>query len=142
MSRVPRASGDSRTDYAGDFALLQTRRERVALALFIAALCGFPYIASAFYLDLACQVFLAAVGSLSLMLLTGYAGQVSLVISPSYLDLACQVFLAAVGSLSLMLLTGYAGQVSLVISPSLPSFAGSTSTANEKPEFSSRWAGR
>lgn len=78
MSRVPRASGYFRTDYAQDFALLQTRRERVALALFIAALCGFPYIASAFYLDLACQVFLAAVGSLSLMLLTGYAGQVSL----------------------------------------------------------------
>jgi branched-chain amino acid transport system permease protein len=78
VSRVPRASGYFRTDYAQDFALLQTRRERVALALFIAALCGFPYIASAFYLDLACQVFLAAVGSLSLMLLTGYAGQVSL----------------------------------------------------------------
>jgi branched-chain amino acid transport system permease protein len=78
VSRVPRASGYFLTDYAQDFALLQTRSERVALALFIAALCGFPYIAGAFYLDLACQVFLAAIGSLSLMLLTGYAGQVSL----------------------------------------------------------------
>jgi branched-chain amino acid transport system permease protein len=32
----------------------------------------------AFALDLACQVFLASVGALSLMLLTGYAGQISL----------------------------------------------------------------
>src|SRR5581483_11063920 len=39
---------------------------------------AFPFLASAFYLDLACQVFLAAIGSLSLMLLTGYAGQISL----------------------------------------------------------------
>ena len=29
-------------------------------------------------LDLACQVFLASIGALSLMLLTGYAGQISL----------------------------------------------------------------
>ena len=78
MSRVPRASGYFRTDYAQDFVLLQTRSEWVSITLFTAALCGFPYIANAFYLDLACQVFLAAVGSLSLMLLTGYAGQVSL----------------------------------------------------------------
>src|SRR5262249_50631606 len=38
----------------------------------------FPFIASPFALDLACQVFLAAIGALSLMLLTGYAGQISL----------------------------------------------------------------
>ena len=38
----------------------------------------FPFVASTFYLDLACQVFLASIGSLSLMLLTGYAGQISL----------------------------------------------------------------
>ena len=35
-------------------------------------------VASPFQLDLACQVFLACVGALSLMLLTGYAGQISL----------------------------------------------------------------
>ena len=45
---------------------------------FIIALVAFPLIASPFQLDLACQVFLACVGSLSLMLLTGYAGQISL----------------------------------------------------------------
>jgi branched-chain amino acid transport system permease protein len=41
-------------------------------------LAGFPFVASPFALDLACQVFLASVGALSLMLLTGYAGQISL----------------------------------------------------------------
>ena len=75
---APRASGYFRTDYAQDLALLQTRAERVNLAIFVAALAIFPFIASPFALDLACQVFLAGVGALSLMLLTGYAGQISL----------------------------------------------------------------
>ena len=39
---------------------------------------AFPFLVTVFYLDLACQVFLAAIGALSLMLLTGYAGQISL----------------------------------------------------------------
>ncbi len=75
---TPRASGYFRTDYAQDLALVQTRLERTALAGFAVALAAFPFLATAFYLDLACQVFLAAVGALSLMLLTGYAGQISL----------------------------------------------------------------
>jgi branched-chain amino acid transport system permease protein len=78
VSRPPRASGYFRTDYAQDLALTGTRFERLALSLFVAALVGFPLVASPFQLDLACQVFLACVGSLSLMLLTGYAGQISL----------------------------------------------------------------
>jgi branched-chain amino acid transport system permease protein len=78
VSRPPRASGYFRTDYAQDLALIGTRLERASLGLFIAALLAFPLIASPFQLDLACQVFLACVGSLSLMLLTGYAGQISL----------------------------------------------------------------
>jgi branched-chain amino acid transport system permease protein len=76
--RIPRASGHFRTDYRADLALVQTRLERVSLAVLIAALAAFPFFASPFQLDLACQVFLAAIGSLSLMLLTGYAGQISL----------------------------------------------------------------
>jgi branched-chain amino acid transport system permease protein len=78
VSRVPRASGYFRTDYRQDLALVQTRLERVSLGLVVAALLIFPFAASPFGLDLACQVFLAAIGSLSLMLLTGYAGQISL----------------------------------------------------------------
>jgi len=57
---------------------LQTRTERCALAAFAAALIATPFFASAFVLDLCSQVFLASIGALSLMLLTGYAGQISL----------------------------------------------------------------
>ena len=74
----PRASGYLRTSYAEDLALVQTRSERVSLAVFLLALAAFPFVASPFALDLACQVFLASIGALSLMLLTGYAGQISL----------------------------------------------------------------
>src|SRR5215204_7629426 len=75
---MPRASGYFRTDYRQDFALVQTTLQRLSLAVLILLLIGYPFFASPFHLDLACQVFLAAVGSLSLMLLTGYAGQISL----------------------------------------------------------------
>ena len=78
MSRRPRASGYFRTGYAQDLALIETRTERAALLCLVLALAAFPFLASAFLLDLANQVFLASVGALALMLLTGYAGQVSL----------------------------------------------------------------
>ncbi len=78
MSRQPRASGYFRTGYDQELVLIATRLERTSLGVFIIALLAFPLIASPFQLDLACQVFLACVGSLSLMLLTGYAGQISL----------------------------------------------------------------
>jgi branched-chain amino acid transport system permease protein len=78
VSRQPRASGYFRTDYAQDLALAGTRLERTSLVAFTLALLAFPVIASPFQLDLACQVLLACIGSLSLMLLTGYAGQISL----------------------------------------------------------------
>src|SRR5260370_30108042 len=78
MSSQPRASGYFRTSYASDLALVGTRFEAACLAAFTIALLAFPLIASPFQLDLAGQVLLACVGSLSLMLLTGYAGQISL----------------------------------------------------------------
>jgi branched-chain amino acid transport system permease protein len=78
VSRRPRASGYFRTGYAEDFKLIETPAERWALAALVAALTGLPLLASPFLLDLANQVFLATIGSLALMLLTGYAGQVSL----------------------------------------------------------------
>jgi branched-chain amino acid transport system permease protein len=78
VSRQPRASGYFRTRYEQDLTFLTTRLERASLAVFVLALLAFPLVASAFQLDLACQVFLASVGALSLMLLTGYAGQISL----------------------------------------------------------------
>jgi branched-chain amino acid transport system permease protein len=78
VSRQPRASGYFRTGYDQDLALIATRLERRSLAVFILALLAFPLVASPFQLDLACQVFLTCVGALSLMLLMGYAGQISL----------------------------------------------------------------
>lgn len=74
----PRASGYFRTDYGDDLRLVQTRTEWWALLVFAALLLIAPFFASPFVLDLACQVFLASIGALSLMLLTGYAGQISL----------------------------------------------------------------
>src|SRR5262249_5678211 len=74
----PRASGYLRTDYGQDLGLLHTALERWSAAVFAAALLLFPFFANPFWLDLACQVFLAAIGALALMLLTGYAGQISL----------------------------------------------------------------
>jgi branched-chain amino acid transport system permease protein len=78
VSRRPRASGYFRTGYAEDLALIQSRSERTALVVLLAALGLFPFLASPVLLDLASQVFLATIGALALMLLTGYAGQVSL----------------------------------------------------------------
>jgi branched-chain amino acid transport system permease protein len=78
VSSQPRASGYFRTSYGEDLALVGTRLQRVSLVALAIALIGFPLIASPFQLDLACQVFLTCVGSLSLMLLTGFAGQISL----------------------------------------------------------------
>jgi branched-chain amino acid transport system permease protein len=78
VSKRPRASGYFRTDYAQNLRLIQTRTEWAALAALAVALAAFPFLASPFLLDLANQVWLACIGALALMLLTGYAGQVSL----------------------------------------------------------------
>jgi branched-chain amino acid transport system permease protein len=79
VSRLePRASGYFRSSYAQGLRLIETRTQWASLIVFLLALCAFPLIASPFQLDLACQVFLAAIGAISLMLLTGFAGQVSL----------------------------------------------------------------
>lgn len=76
--RQPRASGYFRTSYLQDQALLQTRAEKICALVAVAALFALPLVATPFQLDLACQAFLASVGALALMLLTGFAGQVSL----------------------------------------------------------------
>ncbi len=75
---APRSSGYFRTRYAQDHALLETRTQRASFIVFAVALCGFPFVVSAFALDLANQVLLASIGAVALMLLTGYAGQISL----------------------------------------------------------------
>ena len=74
----PRASGYFRTSYARDSALVDTSAQKAWLAAFCLALAGFPFLAGAFALDLANQVLLMSIGAVALMLLTGYAGQISL----------------------------------------------------------------
>jgi branched-chain amino acid transport system permease protein len=74
----PRSSGYFRTTYARDVTLLDTRTQKAALGILGAALLALPFLAGAFLLDLANQVLLTSIGAVALMLLTGYAGQISL----------------------------------------------------------------
>ncbi|HEX5612269.1 MAG TPA: branched-chain amino acid ABC transporter permease, partial [Burkholderiales bacterium] len=74
----PRSSGYFRTSYARDMALVDTRMQWLGLAALCAALLALPLLAGAFVLDLANQVLLTSIGAVALMLLTGYAGQISL----------------------------------------------------------------
>jgi branched-chain amino acid transport system permease protein len=64
--------------YAQELALLGTRARRVRFAIALAALVVVPFVATPFLLDLANQVLLASIGALALMLLTGFAGLISL----------------------------------------------------------------
>jgi branched-chain amino acid transport system permease protein len=75
---MPFASGYFRTSYARELRVVDTRAQIASLTAFVAALAAFPFLASSFLLDLANQFFLASIGAVALMLLTGYAGQVSL----------------------------------------------------------------
>jgi branched-chain amino acid transport system permease protein len=75
---VPRSSGYFRTSYARDVALLDTRTQRTWAAVFALAVAAYPFFASPFALDVANQALLGCVGAVALMLLTGYAGQISL----------------------------------------------------------------
>jgi branched-chain amino acid transport system permease protein len=75
---MPFASGYFRTSYTRDLRLVDTRAQVASLAVFVALLAAYPFVASPFLLDLANQFFLASIGAVALMLLTGYAGQVSL----------------------------------------------------------------
>src|SRR5215472_7242678 len=63
---------------AQDIALLGTTRRRLYFVLALIILIVLPFRASPFLLDLANQVLFACTGALALMLLTGYAGQISL----------------------------------------------------------------
>ena len=72
------ASGYFKSSYAQDLVLVETRAQRAALGVLAVLLVGFPFLASPFLIDLASQVFIAVIGAISLMLLTGFAGQISL----------------------------------------------------------------
>jgi branched-chain amino acid transport system permease protein len=75
---APRASGYFRTRYDEDLRLLHTRTQKMAFGIFALIATALPFLASPLVLDLANQVLLATVGAVALMILTGYAGQISL----------------------------------------------------------------
>ena len=77
-SDPPRSSGYFRTRYQDDLALLDTRTQRMWLAVLAVVLVALPFVANALVLDLANQVLLVSIGAVALMLLTGFAGQISL----------------------------------------------------------------
>jgi branched-chain amino acid transport system permease protein len=63
---------------AHDLALLGTPGRRLRFAIAVVALMALPFVLKPFLLDLANQVLLAVIGALALMLLTGFAGLISL----------------------------------------------------------------
>src|ERR1700761_187842 len=63
---------------ARELALFGTARARLLLAVSVVALGALPFVTTPFLLDLANQVLLAVIGALALMLLTGFAGLISL----------------------------------------------------------------
>jgi branched-chain amino acid transport system permease protein len=66
------------SSYAKELALFGTRARRRRLAVALAISAALPFLVSPFLLDLANQVLLASIGALALMLLTGFAGLISL----------------------------------------------------------------
>ena len=74
----PHSSGYFHTRYEGEIALVETRVQKAGLAALALALLAFPLLDAPFLTDLANQVLLAVIGAVALMLLTGYAGQISL----------------------------------------------------------------
>jgi branched-chain amino acid transport system permease protein len=71
-------SGYYRTSYMQEVALLDTRAQKAWFAVFAILLCIFPFSAGPLLLDLGNQILLGSIGAVALMLLTGFAGQISL----------------------------------------------------------------
>ena len=67
-----------RSALAKELSLFGTPARRVRLALALAVLLALPFLATPFQLDLLNQVLLASISALALMLLTGFAGLISL----------------------------------------------------------------
>ena len=64
--------------YRADLALRHTRAEYARLALVIAVVAVLPYVVSPFWLNVLCQIGIAAIGAIGLNILVGYTGQISL----------------------------------------------------------------
>lgn len=70
--------GSAKETYAADTALFDSRAQRVWLGLLAVVLCAFPFMASEYWLYLACLVAINIASTAGLNVLTGYTGLVSL----------------------------------------------------------------
>lgn len=70
--------GSAKESYAGDAALFDSRTQYVWLGVLAVALCAFPFVASEYWLYLACLVAINIASTTGLNILTGYTGLVSL----------------------------------------------------------------
>ncbi len=71
-------SGIFHATYAKDMALRHTPAQKIRLALVIAFLLAFPFLANNYYLTLANQIGVAVIAAIGLNILTGFTGQISL----------------------------------------------------------------
>ena len=72
------ATGVYHRTYRSELALRPTTVERVRLLLTLLALVAFPLVATGFWMTVANQVAIAAIGAIGLNILTGFTGQISL----------------------------------------------------------------
>jgi len=70
--------GTLKTDYAADEALFDTRLQKLLILLACAAAVLFPFVASPYWLFLACLCAINVASATGLNILTGYTGLVSL----------------------------------------------------------------
>jgi len=71
-------SGIFFTTYQTDMALRRKPTQKIRLAIFMAFVTVFPFLASPYYLNLANQIGIATIGAIGLNILVGYTGQISL----------------------------------------------------------------
>ena len=64
--------------YEQDLELFPDRWHRIGVCVFAAFLVGFPLVASDYWLGISLDAMVAVVGAVAMMILTGFAGQVSL----------------------------------------------------------------
>ena len=70
--------GSAKQSYAADSALFDSTPQRVWIGVLAVALCTFPFVASEYWLYLACLVAINIASATGLNILTGYTGLVSL----------------------------------------------------------------
>lgn len=71
-------SGIFHTTYQADMRIRQTPAQWARLALLVAFVLVFPFLANNYWLTLANQIGIAAIGAIGLNILVGYTGQISL----------------------------------------------------------------